>query len=70
MEEGVFVRNVIKNYIILQSQGREEGLEELIGYVKGNIWVISDKANRIKNNTTLKELELLVENLKKWKLGE
>lgn len=41
-----------------------------LGYVKDNIWVISDKANRIKNNATLKELELLVENLKKWKLGE
>ena len=41
-----------------------------LGYVRGNIWVISDKANRIKNNATLKELELLVENLKKWKLGE
>lgn len=34
------------------------------GYVKGNVWVISFKANRIKNNATLQELETLVSNLK------
>lgn len=34
------------------------------GYIKGNIWVISNKANIIKNNATLEELELLTQNLK------
>lgn len=34
------------------------------GYVKGNIWVISYRANMIKNNASLEELELLVKNLK------
>ena len=29
------------------------------GYVKGNIWVISHRANRIKNNATLAELKQL-----------
>lgn len=34
------------------------------GYIKGNIWVISHKANSIKNNASLLELEMLVNNLK------
>lgn len=29
-----------------------------LGYVRGNVWVISNKANRIKNNATLEELKL------------
>jgi hypothetical protein len=38
------------------------------GYIKGNVWVISRRANVIKNNATLEELELLTNNLKKyWK---
>lgn len=36
------------------------------GYVKGNVWVISDRANRLKNNSTVEELEMLVSNLKKY----
>lgn len=35
-----------------------------LGYIKGNVWVISNKANRIKSNATFEELELLVNNLK------
>lgn len=35
------------------------------GYIKGNVLVISHKANTAKNNLTLKELELLVSNLKR-----
>ncbi len=30
------------------------------GYVKGNVWVISGKANRCKNDATLDELKMLV----------
>ena len=30
------------------------------GYVKGNVWVISWRANRLKNNATLEELKMLV----------
>ena len=35
------------------------------GYTKENIWVISSRANILKNNSNTKELELLVRNLKK-----
>lgn len=35
------------------------------GYVKGNVWVISWRANWIKNNASLTELEMLVDALKK-----
>ena len=37
-----------------------------LGYIKGNVWVISNKANRIKNNATLEELRLLVKNLEDY----
>lgn len=35
------------------------------GYVKGNVWVISKRANVMKNDATLEELEMLVANLRK-----
>lgn len=35
------------------------------GYIKGNVWIISKRANTLKGNATLEELELLVKNLKK-----
>lgn len=35
------------------------------GYTSDNIWVISNRANEIKWDASLQELELLVENLKK-----
>lgn len=34
------------------------------GYVKGNVWVISKRANTIKNTANYQELELLANNLK------
>lgn len=36
-----------------------------IGYTKDNIWVISHKANRLKNNATLHDLKILVEALER-----
>lgn len=33
-----------------------------LGYVKGNVWVISGKANVMKSDATLEEMELLVKN--------
>jgi hypothetical protein len=34
------------------------------GYIKGNVWVISYRANAAKNNLSLEELETLVRNLR------
>jgi hypothetical protein len=36
------------------------------GYIPGNVWIISARANILKNNSTVEELELLVTNLKKY----
>lgn len=36
-----------------------------LGYVPGNVWIISNRANRIKSDATVQELELLVANLKR-----
>ena len=36
-----------------------------LGYVKGNIWVISQRANRIKNDASINELERLYEAIEK-----
>ena len=35
------------------------------GYTPDNIWVVSSRANTLKNDASIQELELLVENLKK-----
>lgn len=35
------------------------------GYAKENVWVISYRANRIKNDATLEELEMIIQALKK-----
>lgn len=35
-----------------------------LGYVPGNVWIISHRANQIKSDATVAELELLVANLK------
>lgn len=36
-----------------------------LGYVPGNVWVISKRANTIKSNATPEELQMLAANLKK-----
>lgn len=35
-----------------------------LGYIKGNVWVVSSRANRIKNDASLEELEMIVKNLR------
>lgn len=35
-------------------------IDSSLGYVEGNVWVISTRANRIKSDATLEELKLLV----------
>ena len=34
------------------------------GYIKGNVWIISHRANTIKSNATLEELQCIAKNLK------
>lgn len=34
------------------------------GYIKDNVWVVSLRANRIKNDSTIEELEMILNNLK------
>lgn len=36
------------------------------GYIPGNVWVISTKANRIKNNSTFDDMKTIVENWQKF----
>jgi hypothetical protein len=44
--------------------------DSTLGYVSGNVWVISYRANRIKNDASLGELELVVMGLRKALNGE
>jgi hypothetical protein len=49
-------------------QGNSPSLDRIDptkGYIKGNVWVISNRANTLKNDASLQELQTLVENLKK-----
>lgn len=56
---------LIKNKTI--QQGNSPSLDRIDptkGYIKGNVWVISNRANTLKNDASLQELQTLVENLK------
>ena len=47
-------------------QGNSPSLDRIDsskGYIKGNVWVISNRANTLKNDATIQELKTLVENL-------
>lgn len=35
-----------------------------LGYIKENVWVVSRRANSIKNDASIEELELILENMK------
>jgi hypothetical protein len=54
-------------------QAASPSLDRIIpdkGYVKGNVWVISHRANMLKNASSLEELELIVKNLKERKKND
>lgn len=38
-------------------------LDPTKGYVPGNVWVISNRANRMKSDATIEEIKMLAENL-------
>ena len=39
------------------------------GYAKGNVWVISLRANLLRNNASRRDLEVLVERMKENGIG-
>lgn len=39
-------------------------INPLLGYIKGNVRIISNRANRIKSDATLKELEMILQDAK------
>jgi len=56
------------NYAAQGRGGRDNSpsidrIDPSLGYVPGNVWIISWRANRIKNNSTLEELKKIVNNL-------
>jgi len=38
-------------------------IDPSLGYIKGNVWVISNRANTIKSDATIEELKLIASNL-------
>ena len=52
-----------KNYAYSPSLDR---IDNSKGYIKGNVWVISSKANSMKNSATWKELELFCKNILRY----
>lgn len=50
---------------ILENSPTIDRIDNNLGYIKGNVLVVSHKANTIKNNLTVEKLELLVNNLKR-----
>lgn len=53
----------------MRAPSLDRKIQEL-GYTKDNTWVISYRANLLKNNATLEELELLVRNLRSATTGQ
>jgi len=50
----------------LDYHGSLDRIDSTKGYVKGNVMIISHRANRLKNNSTATELALLAKNLTKF----
>ena len=57
---GIQLDTEVKDRIHSPSLDRKDPTK---GYIKGNVWVISNRANTLKNDATLQELKTLVENL-------
>ncbi len=58
---GIEIKWNNKNIIQMNSPSIDR-VDNSFGYTKNNVLIISYKANAIKNNATLEELELLYEN--------
>ena len=55
--------------VIIDNSPSLDRINSQVGYVKGNVWVVSHKANTMKSDATLEELELLVNNLRDYMTG-
>lgn len=63
------VKMKLGSKIALPESPSLDRIDSTKGYVKGNVWVISRRANTIKSDASLKELKFLVQNLER-KLNE
>ena len=57
------LQNHIGESVLQDDSPSLDRIDSSKGYIPGNVWVISNKANRAKNNLTLSELQQLVVNL-------
>ncbi len=57
------LQNHIGESVLQDDSPSLDRIDSSKGYIPGNVWVISNKANRAKNNLTLSELQQLVANL-------
>lgn len=55
-----------QHHKLIDYHGSLDRIDSTKGYVKGNVMIISHRANRLKNNSTADELVLLAFNLKKF----
>ena len=65
--------NSVGNHIVTDNTPTVDKIVPALGYVKGNIVIVSHRANRIKNNATIDELVRIAEfykNLTSTKEGE
>jgi len=69
-EEDIFIPDIcpVFNIPLVRGNGKTienspslDRIDSNLGYVKGNIMVMSHKANRLKNNATVEDLRLLLE---------
>jgi hypothetical protein len=62
---------MISNNISLKDNSMTlDRIDSKKGYIKDNIWIISNKANKSKSNATMKEYEFIINNLKNMKVIE
>lgn len=61
---GVPLRSNARGKVITDNSPSLDKIIPSLGYVAGNVWVISLRANRIKDNASLEEIEMLAKVLK------
>lgn len=62
---GISLQNHVGENILQDDSPSLDRIDSSKGYVPGNVWIISNRANRSKNDLSLSELQQLVLNLEK-----